>query len=237
VGPVSDALAALRETLSERELSDAQLSQLAAVLEVLERDEHAPTTVRTARDAAERHLADALVGLDFDELILARVVADLGAGAGFPGLPLAIALPVAQFSLIESQRRKCEFLARICAAARVENASVVCARAEQWAAGAAANDAVVARALAPQAVVLEYAAPLLREGGALLDWRGRREQGEERTAAAAAEELGLELREIRAVRPFASATDRHVHVFVKVGPTPAGFPRRPGIARKRPLGT
>jgi 16S rRNA (guanine527-N7)-methyltransferase len=236
VGPVSDAAAALRETLSERGLSEVQLSQLASVLEVLERDEHAPTTVRTARDAAERHLADSLVGLDFDYLIVARVVADLGAGAGFPGLALAVGLPAAQFSLVESQRRKCEFLARICTAARVENASVVCTRVEQWAAGTGANDAVVARALAPQAVVLEYAAPLLREGGALLDWRGRSDSVEERATAVAAEELGLELREVRAVQPFATATDRHVHVFVKVAPTPARFPRRPGIARKRPLG-
>jgi 16S rRNA (guanine527-N7)-methyltransferase len=234
---MGDAGRTLRETLRGRELDSRQLAQLAKVLEVLEHDGHAPTTVRTARAACERHLADSLVGLDFNYLIGARVVADLGAGAGFPGLPLAIALPDARVSLIESQRRKCEFLQRICVAAEVENASVVCARAEQWTAGASANDAVVARALASQPVVLEYASPLLRTGGALVDWRGKRSAEEERAAAVAANELGLELREIRAVQPFADATDRHVHVFVKVQPTPAGFPRRPGIARKRPLGT
>jgi 16S rRNA (guanine527-N7)-methyltransferase len=164
------------------------------------------------------------------------VIADLGAGAGFPGLALAVALPAARVALVESQRRKCGFLERIRSAAQVENVSVVCARAEEWPAGAGANDAVVVRALASQPVVLEYAAPLLRLGGALLDWRGRREQNEERASAAAAQELGLELHEIRSVMPFAEATDRHVHVFVKVSATPARFPRRPGIARKRPLG-
>jgi 16S rRNA (guanine527-N7)-methyltransferase len=233
---MGDAGRTLRETLRGRELDSRQLAQLAKVLEVLEHDGHAPTAVRTTRAACERHLADSLVGLDFNYLIDARVVADLGAGAGFPGLPLAIALPDARVSLVESQRRKCEFLERVCVAAGVENASVVCARAEQWTAGTA-NDAVVARALASQPVVLEYAAPLLRAGGALVDWRGKRSAEEERAAAAAANELGLELREIRAVQPFADATDRHVHVFVKVRPTPARFPRRPGIARKRPLGT
>jgi 16S rRNA (guanine527-N7)-methyltransferase len=233
---MSDAGQILRAALKDRALDPAQLAQLATVLEVLERDEHAPTTVRTALAAAERHLADSLVGLDFDYLIDARVIADLGAGAGFPGLALAVALPSARVSLVESQRRKCEFLERICTAAGVENASVVCARAEQWAAGTGANDAVVARALAPQPVVLEYAAPLLRDGGALLDWRGKRERAEERAAAVAAGELGLELREVRAVQPFATATDRHVHVFVKVRSTPQRFPRRAGIARKRPLG-
>jgi 16S rRNA (guanine527-N7)-methyltransferase len=233
---MSDAEQAVRAALKDRELNQSQLAQLATLLEVLEHDEHAPTTVRTAHDAAERHLADSLVGLDFDYLIGARVVADLGAGAGFPGLALAIALPASRIALVESQRRKCEFLERIRSAARVENARIVCARAEEWAAGASANDAVLARALAPQPVVLEYAAPLLRAGGALLDWRGRRDGAEEHASAEAAQELGLELREVRAVQPFASATDRHVHVFVKVRPTPTRFPRRAGIARKRPLG-
>jgi 16S rRNA (guanine527-N7)-methyltransferase len=233
---MSDVDKTLREMLGSRELEPRQLAQLARVLEVLEHDEHAPTTVRTAHAAAERHLADSLVGLDFNYLIDARVVADLGAGAGFPGLPLAIALPDARVSLVESQRRKCEFLERLCAAAEVANANVVCARVEQWAAGAGANDAVVARALASQPVVLEYAAPLLRAGGALVDWRGKRNAEEERAARAAAHELGLDLREIRAVQPFVGATDRHVHVFVKLQPTPSRFPRRPGIARKRPLG-
>jgi 16S rRNA (guanine527-N7)-methyltransferase len=233
---MSAAQQTVREALKDRQLSSQQLAQLATVLEVLERDEHAPTTVRKAGDAAERHLADSLVGLDFDYLIDARVIADLGAGAGFPGLALAVALPAARVALVESQRRKCGFLERIRSAAQVENVSVVCARAEEWPAGAGANDAVVVRALASQPVVLEYAAPLLRLGGALLDWRGRREQNEERASAAAAQELGLELHEIRSVMPFAEATDRHVHVFVKVSATPARFPRRPGIARKRPLG-
>ena len=81
--------------------------------------------------------------------------------------------------------------------------------------GAAANDAVVARALAAQPVVLEYAAPLLKLGGALVDWRGRRNEAEEAAAAAAAQALGMSVREIRHVQPFAQARDRHVHVFVK----------------------
>ena len=233
---MSEVGAMLREALKRHELTPAQLAQFEAVLEALEGDEHAPTAVRTGREATERHLADSLVGLDFNCLIAADAIADLGAGAGFPGVALAVALPAARISLVESQRRKCEFLERLCATARIANASVVCARAEQWAPAAGANDAIVARALAAQPVVLEYAAPLLRNGGALVDWRGKRDAAEERKAAAAAAELGLELCEIRAVRPFATATDRHVHVFVKVAETPVRFPRRPGIARKRPLG-
>jgi len=212
------------------------LAQLAKVLEILERDEYAPTTVTAPREAAARHLADSLTGLGIAEIKAARSLADLGAGAGFPGIPLAVALPHARISLVESQRRKCEFLERLLEATGVVNANVVCARAEEWAAGRADHDVALARALAAQPVVLEYAAPLLRLGGALVDWRGKRDATEERRAERAAGSLGLELQEVRVVQPFSGATDRHLHVWLKTQETPERFPRRPGIARKRPLG-
>jgi 16S rRNA (guanine527-N7)-methyltransferase len=98
------------------------------------------------------------------------------------------------------------------------------------------SDVVTSRALAPQPVVLEYAAPLLRLGGTLVDWRGRRDPPGERAAERAAAVLGLRRVNVREVRPFARATDRHLHVFEKVSETPARFPRRTGVARKRPLG-
>ncbi len=227
---------AWRAPLARFGLNAERTAQLGAVLEALEADEHAPTAVRIAREAAEVHLADSLVALDLDPLRDGRVIADLGAGAGFPGLALAVGLPNAQLQLIESQRRKCDFLRGVLAAAAIENATVVCARAEEWRAGVGANDVVVARALAAQPVVLEYAAPLLRLGGALVDWRGRRNEAEELAAATAAQALGLRLLEIRHVEPFAAATDRHLHVFVKERATPTRFPRRAGVARKRPLG-
>jgi 16S rRNA (guanine527-N7)-methyltransferase len=218
------------------ELAPTQLAQLGKLLELLGLDEHAPTTVRTRDEAAERHLADSLVGLEIDLIGDGRVLADLGAGAGFPGVPLAVALPHARVRLVESQQRKCEFLTRMLAAAQIENASVVCARAEEWTEGLGTHDVVVARALAAQPVVLEYAAPLLRLGGALVEWRGRRDSDEENTAAAAATKLGMELREVRHVQPFEGATDRHLHVWLKASETPSRYPRRAGMARKRPLG-
>lgn len=226
----------LRRALARYALDDGQIEQLAAILHELDTAERAPTTVRAPREAADAHLADSLVGLEFDELRSARTIADVGSGAGFPGTALAVALPDAQVSLIESQRRKCEFLRTLCANAHIANAQVVCARVEEWGEGEGASDAVVVRALAAQPVVLEYGAPLLKVGGVLLDWRGKRSEVEEAAAAAAAPALGLGLREIRRVQPFAQARDRHVHVFVKSEQTPARFPRRAGMARKRPLG-
>lgn len=226
----------LRKALAGRGLDSGQLAQFERVLQALEDDEHAPTTVRDAREAIDAHLADSLVGLDFDEIRSAYAIADLGSGAGFPGTALAVALPLARVSLVESQRRKCDFLRGLCERAEIANATVVCARAEEWGAGKGAHDVVVARALAPQPVVLEYAAPLLRMGGVLVDWRGKRSDQEERAAVGAAQTLGLRLREICRVQPFARARDRHVHVFAKTGETPGRFPRRAGMARKRPLG-
>lgn len=203
---------------------------------MLAEDEHAPTTIRDRAEAERVHVADSLSALEIEAATRAGRVVDLGSGAGFPGLVLAIALPAADVFLVESQSRKCVFLENMRTSAAVENAHVICARAEDWREGMGNNDMAVARALAPQAVVLEYAAPLLRVGGTLIDWRGRRAPEEERAASIAAGELGLERTEIRAVTPFAGSTDRHLHVFVKAAPTPARFPRRAGIARKRPLG-
>jgi 16S rRNA (guanine527-N7)-methyltransferase len=217
-------------------LTAGQQQQLANVLRTLEADEHAPTSIRAQDQATDTHIADSLVALEIDAVRGAQRIADLGSGVGFPGLALAVALPAALVSLVESQRRRCEFLERLRAAAEIENAQVVCSRVEEWRDGALCCDVVVARALAPQPVVLEYAAPLLRMRGTLVDWRGRRDQASELAADRAAALLGLGRVEIRRVVPFEGATDRHLHVFAKTGETPPRFPRRAGIARKRPLG-
>jgi 16S rRNA (guanine527-N7)-methyltransferase len=217
-------------------LTGEQREQVERVLGVLAGDERAPTTARAREEALRVHVMDSLVALELDAVRRAERIVDLGSGAGFPGVGLAIALPRAQVSLVESQGRKCEFLRRLCAAAGLENAHVVQTRAEEWSAGLGSGDVVLARALAAQAVVLEYAAPLLRVGGTLVDWRGRRDPQSEQASDAAASVLGLRRGDVRRVHPFAGATDRHLHVFVKVQETPARFPRRAGMARKRPLG-
>jgi 16S rRNA (guanine527-N7)-methyltransferase len=217
-------------------LGDRQLHQLDVVLGGLAKDGHAPTTVRDARLAIDVHLADSLAALALGAVRAAGTIADLGAGAGFPGLVLAVAVPGAEVSLVESQARKCAFIERLRTAAEIENARVVCTRAEEWGEGLRRNGVVVARALAAQPVVLEYAAPLLEQGGALVDWRGRRDSAQEADAACAAEQLGMRLLEIRRTEPYTGARDHHLHVFEKVAETPSRFPRRAGVARKRPLG-
>lgn len=208
---------------------------LAPVLEALRAEPASLTTVRDPEQGWIRHVADSLVGLEVDAVREARSIADLGSGAGFPGLALAVALPGARVALVESVARKCEWLRRAAALAGVEDrVDVVQARAESWREGRGTRDLVTARALAPLNVLVEYAAPLLVRGGILVAWKGRRDGDEEADGAAAAAALGMEpVGVVRADVP--GADERHLYLYLKVAETPDRFPRREGMARKRPI--
>jgi len=207
---------------------------LEILLDLLARPE-APTAVQSAIDALDVHIADSLAGLEVAELRSARLVADLGAGAGLPGLVLAAVLPAAEVVLVEAARRKCVFLRSAIAEMTLDNAEVACSRIEEWNEGAARCDVVCARALAALPVLYEYAAPLLRQGGVLVAWKGAVPHDEAVDADAAAAHLGLQRESVRTVVPFPDSARRTLHVVRKVAPTPAKYPRRPGIATKRPL--
>ncbi len=163
-------------------------------------------------------MADRLSGLEVDSLRAARRIADIGAGAGFPGLALAVALPQAQVDLVESAGRKTAVVDRLIQAGEVSNARSITTRAEELGGvpgavggGREAYDAVTARAVGPLAVLVEYAAPLLREGGVLVAWKGARDADEEAAGAEAARQLGmaveavLPVQAVRGLREPASA--------------------------------
>jgi 16S rRNA (guanine527-N7)-methyltransferase len=225
----------MEELVARFGLPAAATHQLHAVVDLLATDPHAPTGVTEPARAVDAHLADSLVALELPAVREAQVLADLGSGAGFPGLALAVALPEARVFLVESVARKCGFLERSVGAAGLANAEVVYERAEAWEAGRETCDVVTARALAALPVVAEYAAPLLRVGGTLVAWKGRVDREEVADGAAAAAALGLEVVEMVPVTPYPEARHRHLHVMRKVAPTPPRFPRRPGAAAKRPL--
>src|SRR5207237_6933650 len=128
-----------------------------------------PHTAVAPEDAVDLHVADSLAALTFAEVRQARAIADIGAGAGFPGLALAIALPAARVDLIESAGRKVALIERLAAAARVGNARAVRARVEEWAAAAGRGgyDVACARAGGPLAALLEHAGPVRCAGGPL----------------------------------------------------------------------
>lgn len=225
----------LSDLVAEHALPEGSARRLRALLEAVETDPQAPTTITDPAVGVDAHIADALDGLEVAALRSARRIADLGAGAGFPGLVLAVALPHAHVTLLDSVGKKVAFMARAAAAAGLTNASPVHARAEEWSDGMEAQDVVTARALAPLTVLVEYAAPLLVPGGHLVAWKGTRDPAEEADGEAAAAATGLELADIRRVVARRGADHRHLYVYSKVSETPPRYPRRAGMARKRPI--
>jgi 16S rRNA (guanine527-N7)-methyltransferase len=225
----------LDELCARFDLPPQASERFAALLDLVAAEPASITSVREPRRGVDVHVADSLVALELDVVRAARRIADLGSGAGFPGLALATALPGARFALVESVARKSAFLERAIRALDLPNVTVVTARAESWPAGLEAHDLVTARALAPLGVVLEYAAPLLAAGGTAVTWKGRVEATERADADAAAAALGLSTPRSRAVTPYDDAGERALYLSSKVRATPSTFPRREGTARKRPL--
>jgi 16S rRNA (guanine527-N7)-methyltransferase len=227
--------ARLAELASRYALPADGAERLDALLALVAAEPSAITSVRDPAEGVEVHVADSLVALELDEVRAALRIADLGSGGGFPGLVLAIALPQARVALVESVARKTAFLARAASELGLVNVAVVTARAETWPAGLGAHDLVTARALAALPVLVEYAAPLLVDGGALVVWKGRVTEAEEADGRAAAAHLGMSEPVRRAVAPFPGSGERSLYLSSKVSLTPARYPRRAGIARKRPI--
>jgi 16S rRNA (guanine527-N7)-methyltransferase len=176
------------------------------------------TAVRDRAEARRVLLDDALAGASLVASFDGPVV-DVGSGGGTPGIPLAAALPHREVTLLEANGRKASFLERV--AAEFANVCVIRGRAEEQEVDAFGVG--VAKALAPPPVAAEWCLPLVRPGGAVVLWVGP-SAGADAVAAVAAR-LAAELAE----------SPPGFLVLRKVGATPPGFPRRAGVARKRPL--
>jgi 16S rRNA (guanine527-N7)-methyltransferase len=174
------------------------------------------TSISDPEEARRVHVDDALRGLPLVESFEGAVV-DVGSGGGSPGVPLALALPEREVTLLESSSRKCAFLESLA----IPNVRVVRGRAEEQETDR--FGVAVAKALAPPPVAAEWCLPLVRPGGAAVLWIGP--SADTDRVARVAERLAAELVE----------SPPGFLVLRKLGPTPPGFPRRPGVARKRPL--
>lgn len=218
-------------------LDPAGRDALGRILELLATERASVSSVVDDR-AWKVHVADSLTGLDVPELRAAERIADVGAGAGFPGLALAVALPNAQVDLIESIGRKCDFMRRAIATAGTPNATVLKTRSEDLAADAGREyyDVVTARAVGRLSTLAELASPLLKPNGVLVAWKGKRDPDEERQLENATEQLAMRPESILDVGDRAGSQHRHLHVIRKQGPTPPDLPRRAGMAKKRPRG-
>jgi 16S rRNA (guanine527-N7)-methyltransferase len=210
-------------------------ARLIALLDGVAAEPQNLTAIEGVEAGIDRHLLDSLVAVSHPRLAGSAAAVDVGSGAGFPGLALAAAIPGMAVTLVESERRKAEWLCR--ASADFPNVRVAAERSEHLAAREReAFPVALARALGPAPVALELAAPLVAVGGAVLLWRGDAgAPGEDADVAAAAALLGLAPEAPVDVRPFPGAR-RRLQSFAKVAPTDARYPRRPGRAASRPLG-
>lgn len=218
-------------------LDEGARKRLQIVLDLLAEERASVSSVVDER-AWRVHVVDSLTGLEVPALREAKRIADVGAGAGFPGLALAVALPEAEVDLVESVGRKCEFMRSAAEEAGITNVDVLNLRSEDLAGGEGreAYDAVTARAVGRLSTLAELASPLLEPNGVLVAWKGRRDQDEERQLENAAEALAMEPGQVLDVGDRAGSEHRHLHVIRKAGPTPGNLPRRPGMAKKRPRG-
>jgi 16S rRNA (guanine527-N7)-methyltransferase len=211
-----------------------------ALLKILEllREDPASLSSITDERAWQVHVLDSLTGLEVPEVRTASRVADVGAGAGFPGLVLAVALPDSRVDLIESVARKAGFIERAAEAAGIENAAVLNTRSEDVAKedGRERYDLVTARAVGRLSTLAELASPLLQDNGVLVAWKGRRDPDEEAELERASAALAMGPEQILDVGDRAGSRHRHLHVLRKAGPTPDDLPRRPGVAKNRPKG-
>jgi 16S rRNA (guanine527-N7)-methyltransferase len=183
---------------------------------------------------ADRALIDDCLVL-LDHLGAARAVVDVGSGAGLPGIPLKVARPDLELTLIEADQDKAAFLVHACAALGLDHVEVVARRAEEAGHDPSlreAFDTAVARALAPLPALVELCLPLVRVGGRLL--AQKTESEDPAPALRAIQMLGGELAGVVAVPSAARATGTIV-VIDKLRPTPVRYPRRPGVPARRPL--
>lgn len=215
----------------------ATVRRLEPLLEMLAASPVSLSSVTDPSTARSVHVADSLSGLVLPEVREAGTMLDLGSGGGFPGLPLAASLPDCRFTLIDSVGRKVEFLVEAVEALALHNVQALKIRSEDLAreTGREAFDLVTARAVAPLDALAELASPLIPRGGHLVAWKGEREPEGEMALARISDRVAMSLERVVAIRPYSSSRERHLYVVKKTGVTPGDLPRRPGMARKRPL--
>lgn len=189
-------------------------------------------------ELVNRHIIDSLVGGAMVQPPESGLVVDVGSGAGLPGIPLAIMWDRSSMVLVETRTKRTAFLRSSVEKLKLSNIVVLERRAEEigrdtrWREKA---DLVTARGVAPLAILLEYALPLLKNGGRFIAWKGPGLENEMSEAETALSELRAEAGQIKDYS-LPDGRTRRILVVNKTGPVPAAYPRRPGIVSKRPLG-
>lgn len=206
---------------------------------ILEWNEKVNLTRITERDEfIVKHFLDSLVCIRNEEYRSAKKIIDIGTGAGFPGVPLAIASPEKEFVLMDSLNKRLKIIDELCAESGIRNVSTVHARAEELARNKQHRekyDLCVSRAVANMAVLAEYCLPFIKVGGCLMAYKGPEAYDEAEKAAKAIRLLGGEISEIRDAELEKYDISHKIIVIKKIKNTVSKYPRKAGIPSKEPL--
>lgn len=215
-------------------VTDKQLDQLEAYLRLLQEwnEKMNLTAITEDEEVWEKHFYDSVRPFVKTEF---KTLADVGSGAGFPGIPLAILYPDREFTLIEPLQKRCRFLEEVVKQLGLKNVTIVNDRAEDFAKSHRENfDAVSARAVARLSILLELSIPLLKKGGLFIALKGSKGNEELKQAQPAIEALNIHLDESETFH-LDHEDERTVFFFIKDRETPAKYPRNYGMIKKKPL--
>ncbi len=202
------------------------------------------TRITAPMDFWEKHLWDSLAGIEYlglaaeSEKRQSRTAIDIGTGAGFPGIPVAIALPYWTVTLLDSTRKKVTFLESLRTRLGIENLKTLTGRVEeigQQKFHREVYDIALIRAVGTASVCAEYALPLLKTGGLAILYRGHWSDEDNSDLQPAAVKLGSKIESIEALKTPLTGSIRHCIYLRKLVPTPAQFPRAVGVPAQQPL--
>lgn len=198
------------------------------------------TSIKDGRDFVIKHLLDSISCLTIDEVKKKQKVIDIGTGAGFPSIPLKIMLPEIELTLLDSSSKKIDFLEEVCMSLELEKVEVIHGRAEELGQNKEYRecyDLVLARAVAPMNVLVEYCLPFLKVGGHFVSQKGPRLEEEIKTAKVAIDILGGEVKYIEKITLPFEELDHKIIVIEKVNKSPTKYPRKVGKPTKKPMRT
>lgn len=230
------------EALKEKgiELTDHQIKQFKKYFELLVEwnEKMNLTAITELEDVYLKHFYDSISAAFYVDFSKPLTVCDVGAGAGFPSLPMKICFPEMRVTIVDSLNKRIQFLNHLSGQLGLENVSFVHARAEEFGQNATYRetfDVVTARAVARLSVLSELCVPLVKVGGRFVAMKAASAEDELKDAKKALQVLGAQLEEDHAFQLPVENSERKLYVFSKQKATPKKYPRKPGTPNKTPI--